>query len=187
MITYGGERITLTTGAPNIRTIGVALGRIARFCGHTQKHYTVLGHVLTVSQLVPEKYAIYGLMHDAQEALVSDVPTPMKSQVARNREHGLLKRIYIANGLPWPIPEEAQEEVDMADEKALIAEAHVLKHPGAKEQWGDEYDPVAALLTRKHLRSVQKWLDAETAANVFEKAFRSAYAKSGLNLVSLWK
>lgn len=187
MITYGGERVTLTAGAPSIHTIGVALGRITRFCGHTGEFYTVLGHVLTVAQLVPDKFAIYGLMHDAQESLVADVPTPMKSQVARNREHNLLKRIYITNGLPWPIPDDAQDAVDIADEIALIAEAHVLKHPGSIAQWGDDYDADAAKLTRKHLRRVKGWLEADKSGKTFEKAFHEALEKSSIKPEPVWK
>lgn len=187
MITYGGERVTLTAGAPSINTIGVALGRITRFCGHTQEFYTVLGHVLTVAAIVPDEYAIYGLMHDAQESLVADVPTPMKSQVARNREHNLLKRIYISNGIPWPIPDAAQDAVDVADEVALIAEAHVLQHPGSIAQWGDEYDKEAGRLTRKHLKKVKDWLDAEKAGKVFERAFHDALERSGIKPEPVWK
>jgi len=187
MITYGGERVTLTAGAPSIHTVGVALGRITRFCGHTERFYTVLGHVLTVAELVPSKYAIYGLMHDAQESLVADVPTPMKSQVARNREYNLLKRIYITNGLPWPIPEAAQEAVDIADEIALIAEAHILKHPGSIAQWGEEYDEEAGKLTRKHLRRVNGWLDADKAGRAFEKAFHTCLERSKIKPEPVWK
>lgn len=187
MITYGGERVTLTAGAPSIHTIGVSLGRTARFGGHTKYYYTVLGHSLTVAALVPDKYAIYGLMHDAQESLVSDVPTPMKSQVARNREYSLLKRIYIANGLPWPIPEVAQEAVDVADETALIAEAHILEHPGSIAQWGEEFDHQAGQLTKKHMKKVIEWLDPDKAGRVFEKAFHDALIRSKVKPVTVWK
>ncbi len=186
MIVFNGERVTLSSGAPTINSIGVGLGRMVRFCGHTEKYYTVLAHSMTVAELVPPQFGIYGLMHDAQEALVGDVPTPMKTHVARNREYKLLERIYIANGLPWPIPEEAQEYVDMADELALIAEAHILRHPGAELQWGTEYDDEAGRLTRKHLRKVKGWLDPSKSGTAFERAFNKYVTLAGFDALEDW-
>lgn len=187
MITHGGERVTLTAGAPSIRTIGVSLGRIMRFAGHTKYVYSVLAHSLTVAGLMPEHLSIYGLMHDSQESLVSDVPTPMKSQVARNREQTLQQRIYIANGIPWPIPEHVQELVDEADHKALVAEAHILEHPGAAAQWGEDYDPAAGALTKKHLKNVTAWLDADKAGAKFEWHFKRCFNLAGLDKPGEWK
>lgn len=175
MTTFNGEKVSLTAGAPNVNTLGISLGRIARFCGHCELHYTVLCHSLTVAALLPPAYGIHGLMHDTPESLVSDVPTPMKSQVARSREGKLLERIYITAGLPWPIPDEALEAVAEADHLALIAEAHVLKHRG---EWG-EPDPHAVALTKKHLKKVSEYIDLAgtgVAGAVFERAFKK-YSK----------
>lgn len=186
MITYGGERVTLETGAPTINTIGVSLGRIMRFCGHTERPYSVLAHSLVTAELVPPKFGIYALMHDAQESLMSDVPTPMKSQVARNREYKLLERIYITNGLPWPIPEEAQEAVDEADETALIAEAHILGHPAAVYFWGEEYDEVAGMLTKKYAKKTVEWLEASVSGPLFVKKFKTYVSLAGLDAIEAW-
>lgn len=186
MITYGGERVTVQTGAPSIFSIGVSLGRIARFCGHTEHYYTVLAHSLTVAELLPPEFAIHGLLHDAQESLVSDVPTPMKTQVARNREAVLLRNIYISNCLPWPITEEAQELVDEADHTALVAEAHILKHPGAEAQWGTEYDELAGELTKKHLRKAKDWLDADQAGGRYSRAFKKYMSYAGYDAIEAW-
>lgn len=171
MITYGGERITLQAGAPSINTIGVSLGRIVRFCGHTKEYYTVLCHSLAVAEIMPPEIAVYGLMHDAQESLVSDVPTPFKTQVARNREAVLLRNIYITHGLPWPIVDEIQDQIDDADHKALVAEAHILKHPGAKEYWGDTYDQAAGKATCKYYKHVESFFDPLVSGPYFERKF----------------
>jgi 5'-deoxynucleotidase YfbR-like HD superfamily hydrolase len=181
MITYGEEHVTLQTGAPTVNTIGVSLGRIVRFCGHTRHYYTVLCHSLVVADLLPPEIAIYGLMHDAQESLVSDVPTPFKTQVARNRESVLLRNIYIANGLPWPIPENVQDQIDEADHKALIAEAHILKHPGAAAQWGYYHDELAGEQTKKYRKRVKDFLDPDVSGPYFERRFNKLYKDAGLD------
>jgi 5'-deoxynucleotidase YfbR-like HD superfamily hydrolase len=174
--------VTLQAGSPSINTIGVSLGRIVRFCGHTQRYYTVLCHSLAVSDIMPSEIAIYGLMHDAQECLVSDVPTPFKTQVARNREAVLLRNIYLANGLPWPIPDDIQEQIDEADHKTLIAEAHILKHPGAETQWGDTYDEAAGVATRKYLKHAKGFLDPLKSGPYFERRFKKLVHASGLDI-----
>lgn len=171
MITYGGERVTLTTGVPGIHTIGVALGRIPRFCGHTRDWYPVLCHCVVVARLLPDEIAIHGLMHDFQEALFADVPTPMKTQVARNREERVLQRIYEANGIELP-DEEVQDLVHEADRVALVAEAHVLGHPGADAQWGTEYDRDAARDTRRLRARATTFLDADYAGGYLARQFK---------------
>ncbi len=186
MITYKGERVTLSTGAPGIETIGVSLGRIVRFAGHTKLFYSVLAHSLVVAGIMPEEIAIYGLMHDAQESLVSDVPTPMKSQVARNREHVLQSRIYVANGLQWPLSEKIVAAVEQADHAALIAEAHILEHPGAAAQWGAEYDKEAGRLTRKYAKKSIEWIDPAISGPVFVKAFKKYATLAGLQDPGDW-
>ena len=182
MITYGGEHVTLQSGSPSIHTIGAGLGRIVRFCGHTKHFYTVLCHSLAVADIMRPEIAVYGLMHDAQECLVSDVPTPFKTQNARNREAVLLRNIYIANGLPWPIPDAIQEEIDEADHKALIAEAHILKHPGAEAQWGETYDTSAGAATIKYRKRVLDFLDPHVSGPYFERRFAKLYKAAGLDV-----
>lgn len=183
MTTFQGERVSLDSGVPTLYTIGVSLGRITRFCGHLKQFYPVLPHVLTVAALMPPEEGIYGLMHDSQETLTSDVPTPMKSQVARKREERLQRRIYVTNGLQWPVPEDIAERVDEADHLALVAEAIVLNHSAGPEVWGTECDPVAAKLIRQYAKpaKIVNWLDASYSGPFFEKTF-AKYAKlAGIN------
>lgn len=182
MILYGGERVTLTSGCPSIESIGVSLGRIVRFCGHTYLPYTVLGHSLTVAGIMPEHLAIGGLLHDTQEIMFSDVPTPMKSQVARNRERTVQERIYIGLGVPWPASEEMTAAIEEADHVALVAEANVLQHAGCIAQWGTEYDAEAARLTRKYQKKTVEWFsDPDASVAAFAKAFKKYYALAGLD------
>jgi uncharacterized protein len=184
MILHGGERVSLESGVPGLHTMGVSLGRIVRFCGHTEKWYSVLCHTLVVAALMEPEHGIYGLFHDTPEVMVSDVPTPMKSQVARRRESVLLKRIYAANGLEWPMPDDILSELEEADHTALIAEAHILGHPGKEKIWGTEYDAEAGRLTRKYLKKAPEFMIPEVAGKAFEKAYKKYAALAGLDNAS---
>lgn len=177
MNTYLGENVYPSGGVPELYSIGVGLGRIPRFAGHLREWYPVLCHVLVVAAILPDEYAIYGLLHDAQESCVSDVPTPWKTVAARRREEMLLKRIY-AKHYPeaeFPLSDPAQSAVDLADHVALAAEANVLGHPRAKEVW-PEYDEECAELVRAMHRECRQYLEPENSGPHYEQAFK--YYKS---------
>ena len=172
MICYNGEQVwpfPEEVGYPNLASIGIALGRIPRFCGHTRDWYPVLGHVLTVASLLPAEAALAGLLHDAPEACMGDVPTPWKTQAARRRETVLLRRIYKGNGLDWPIPKKVQEKVDVADRTALVAEAHVLGHPAA-DIFGEPDEKVMEMVSKYRDLSLN-FLRADVAGPIYEEAF----------------
>lgn len=108
----------------DIEVIAHALGNLCRFTGHTRRFYSVAQHSVLVSRLVPPHLALAGLLHDATEALVGDVSSPLKARLPAYRavEDGIWFLLSQRYGLPLKLP----PEVKQADLVALATERRDL-------------------------------------------------------------
>ena len=97
-----------------IEDIAHALASVPRFGGHLNRHYSVAQHsvmcMMKVSSFEDKKAA---LMHDASEAYLGDIPTPIKAKLPEYKvcEHNLMLMIADKFGFEYPL-NEAVKEVD---------------------------------------------------------------------------
>lgn len=149
MITQSGTYVWPERGCPTLADIGWALCRQPRFAGHTKEFYSVLSHTEVVTLLCPDELKFDALLHDAPEAVVTDCPTPWKTEAHQRSESLLLRRIY--RNLGAKLPTRAEKKIiKEADLRALYAEALVLGH-AEPEYWGEEPDEEALSFTRTQL------------------------------------
>jgi hypothetical protein len=136
MVGYLGERIELNApwSTPlHLRTIAHALSLTNRFGGHTTVPYSVARHSIHVSRILERKHgnigARVGLMHDAHEAYVGDVTSPIKvclGDTWRLFEHKW--ETWVREAFDVVCPLEMREALKHADLVALATEKHQLVH-----------------------------------------------------------
>lgn len=123
MLTHSAQVTQLIDPTPemiNPDDIAHALSNLCRFNGHTNQFYSVAQHSVLVSQNVPQVHALAGLLHDATEAYLSDVispvkPYPLNYQAIEDRLwHVIAERFDLSPTLP--------QTVKLADLRALAAE-----------------------------------------------------------------
>lgn len=138
-----GQRFSLAEPDPASITpevIAHALSHLCRFTGHVSHFYSVAQHCVMVSRLVPEQYAMAGLLHDASEAFIGDISSPLKwllnaqglgvvYEVEARIHHAIAKRFGL---IEWDLH---RPEVKLADLVALSTEARDLM-PMQIPDWG---------------------------------------------------
>lgn len=131
--------------APRIEDIHIgdiahSLSHLCRFAGHTHQFYSVAEHSVRVSFIVDEIAGLHALLHDATEAYLVDVPTPLKVLLPQYREieRRLASTIYSAFGLD---PDTYKDQVKKADLEMCAAEVRDLMPIGDYGLVGVRPDP----------------------------------------------
>ena len=107
--------------------IAHALSMQCRFNGHSQ-FYSVAEHSMVVASLVPHQFRLEALLHDAAEAYLGDIVSPLKALLPDYQ--ALETKVDQAIRAKYCLPSEHTPEVTAADKQALILEfRHVF--PGA--------------------------------------------------------
>jgi len=123
-----------------VEDIAHALSLTNRFAGHTRLGYSVAQHSYLVAEHCPLLYRLLGLLHDAAEAYIGDLPAPIKNDSSmgnyRLLEAHLLSVIYKAFGVDASghIARGMPPDVAFADARMLATEARDLLGP-PPEPW----------------------------------------------------
>lgn len=134
--TFTGRRMYFLEPRPEmvcIEDIAHALSNMCRFSGHTTRFYSVAEHSVHVSYLTNN---LEGLLHDASEAYLVDIPKPIKPHLANYTlvEDGLMRVIADIFGFSWPVSADTKD----ADTFMLKAEAMQLMATGGRD-WVDNF------------------------------------------------
>jgi len=112
---------------------------LCRFNGHCRNFYSVAQHSLNTAKLIkkqgfPAITQLYGLLHDAAEAFVCDMPKPVKELIPQYKHIENEIQAVIWDAFHIPRPTEAEYAIiKKADELLLSYEIRLLM-PGAFTQ-----------------------------------------------------
>jgi hypothetical protein len=134
--TYTGRQYWPSEPRPEdiqIEDVAHALSLQCRFGGHCVAFYSVAQHSVHVSQFSDVPDRLWGLLHDASEAYLVDLPRPVKQVLPAYRvlEQRMMAAVCNAFGLPLDMP----GSVRHADEAMLTAEAYALMPPRSVQHW----------------------------------------------------
>ena len=123
--TFTGKHVHPLSPRPEeieIDDIARSLAQQCRFLGHTDAHYSVAQHCVFVSELVPTQDALWGLLHDASEAYLGDLPAPIKCDPAMSFYRIAEDRLMAAICKRFGLRPEMPTSVIAADKRALATE-----------------------------------------------------------------
>lgn len=149
----------------DIKDIAHSLSMQCRYAGHCNLFYSVAEHSVHIARALPPKLRLWGLLHDAPETYLVDVPRPVKPYLSNYEqlEEDLMKVIAERFYLVWPMPGLVKEY----DNRILLDEkAQNLKDVGLDWNLSSFGEPLGVTL--------QFWSPAE-AEEQFLQTFNGIY------------
>jgi hypothetical protein len=144
--TVSGKNFYIDSSPFDIHDIASALSKLCRFNGHTKKFYSVAQHSILVADIMENLKLgdpFEGLLHDATEAYLADIPSPWKVLLPEYKalETRLDKRLRAQ----FKLPEKITDGAKRADFIALYVEANHLIPTGGSNWPAPEGIKEAAL------------------------------------------
>lgn len=125
----------------SLNDIAHSLSMQCRYGGHSLRFYSVAEHSVLVAQACSIENALWGLLHDASEAYLVDVPRPLKRSLPgyKEAEDRVMRCVAEKFNLSWPMP----DEVKMIDERILGNERRAVMREGPS--WHLPYEPLKGI------------------------------------------
>lgn len=94
-----------------IEDIAHALSHECRFGGHLPRFYSVAQHSVNCMLNVSSEHKLAALLHDASEAYLRDIPTPIKTRLSgyKELEDAIMTVIASKFKFQWPMSKEVKE------------------------------------------------------------------------------
>lgn len=146
----------------DIEEIAHALSNLCRYTGHVNRFYSVAEHSVLVSRLLPNNLALAGLLHDASEAYVGDVASPLKKLIPEYQtiEERVQTAICAYFKVTYPFPVEVHE----ADKRMYWQERQEIANNGVKDT-----------LWHQDLRAARKVSATGMAPHMAKRMFLARY------------
>lgn len=122
-----GERIELQRPEAtdiSLDTLAHGIAHICRYLGHTYRFYSVAEHSVLAAMLAPPEVRSLVLLHDLHEAIVGDVPSPLKPLLgaAFAELEGAWEAWVYERFLGHRLDSEERAAIKLADLRALALE-----------------------------------------------------------------
>jgi len=133
--TYTGKVIDFENSDPDqidIEDIAQGLSKVCRFSGQCSEFYSVAQHSVYVSQKVKTNQ-LQALLHDATEAYMADLPSPIKRLCPNYKKYEA--RLWIAVCVRFKVPVMMSPALKLADLRMVITEHEVLFKDKDDEVW----------------------------------------------------
>ena len=125
-----------------LEDIAHALSMKCRYGGHCSRFYSVAEHSMMVSAFGRSEFCAWGLLHDAAEAYLADIPRPVKpdlkgwNMIEARVMDAICERFGMYPGEP--------PEVKEIDNRILVDESRALM-PGS-DAWNLPFEPLGVRL-----------------------------------------
>lgn len=141
--TYSGKRFELS-GPIDPELIGIediahSLSMQCRYNGHSSRFYSVAEHSVAMSHMVMPEARLYALLHDAAEAYIGDIITPLKTDAMRALENKIMEAI-VSRFNPY-LTAKVYRGVKKADLRMLATEKEILIRPGHEWEMLEGIEP----------------------------------------------
>ena len=140
-----------------IEDIAHSLSLLCRFNGHTNQFYSVAAHSIYVAENLSDNLKLVGLLHDASEAYLSDIPSPIKPYLNDylKYEKKLEERIYEKFGV-LDLYLNNKDFIKISDIRMLATERRDLMKAGMQWDSLKNIEPYSFKIKTHSIRKTEK-------------------------------